>query len=237
MDCRELNHYVDAFKANADICAAKLREWRQKGANVSLLDLRRAYLQIRVLETLWPYQTVKIDGKRYCLTHLGFGLNVAPLIMKAIVSAVLLQEEAMERAESAYIDDIYINEDVVPVTRVREHLVQFGLKCKDLERLKDGAQVLGLAVRMEHGELLWKRGSVVPEVPSVVTWRTVFSLCGRLVGHLLVCSWLRVTCGILKRRASSVTKGWDDEARDTVLQLMMFETIESMQQDDPACRD
>ena len=46
--------------------------------------------QIRVHKTLWPYQTVKIDGKRYCLTRLGFSLNVALLIMKDIVSAVLL---------------------------------------------------------------------------------------------------------------------------------------------------
>ena len=63
MDYRELNHHVDAFTATADVCAVKLCEWQQKGANVSLLDLRRAYLQIRVCETLWPYQTVKIDGK------------------------------------------------------------------------------------------------------------------------------------------------------------------------------
>ena len=62
--------------------------------------------------------------------------------MKAIVSAVLSHEEAVERAASAYINDIYISEDVVPVTRVREHLAQFGSKCKDPERLKDGVQVL-----------------------------------------------------------------------------------------------
>ena len=43
--------------------------------------------------------------------------------------------------------------------------------------------------------------------------------------------------GILKRLVSSVTKGWDDEARDTVRQCMMFETIESVQQDDPAHGD
>ena len=113
MDYRELNH-VDAFTANADVCAAKLREWRQKGANESLLDLRRAYLQIRVCEPLWPYQTVKIDEKRYCLTHLGFGLNVAPLIMKAIVSTALSQEEAEGHAASAYINNIYVNEDIMP---------------------------------------------------------------------------------------------------------------------------
>ena len=237
MDYRELNHHVGAYTANADVCAAKLREWRQKGANVSLLDLRRAYPQVRVHETLWPYQTVKIDGKRYCLTRLGFGLNVAPLIMKAIVSAVLSQEEAVGRSAFAYIDDIYVNEDIVPVTRVREHLAQFGLKCKDPERLKEGARVLGLAVGMERDKLRWKRGSVVPEAPSVVTRRTVFSLCGRLVGHLPVCGWLRVACGILRRRASSVTKGWDDEAKDTVLQRMIFESVESVQRDDPARGD
>ena len=62
-------------------------------------------------------------------------------------------------------------------------------------------------------------------------------MCGRLVGHLPVCGWLCVACGIHKRQASSVTKGWDDEARDTILQRLMFETIESVQQDDPAHRD
>ena len=103
---------------------------------------------------------------RHCLTRLGFGLNMAPLILKAIVGAVLSQEEAVGHAASAYINNIYVNEDVVPATRIREHLVQFGLKCKDLERLEDGAWVLGLGVGMEHGELQWKQ---VPEVPSVVT--------------------------------------------------------------------
>ena len=82
-----------------------------------------------------------------------------------------------------------------------------------------------------------RQGSVVPEVPSVVMRQTVFSLCRQLVGHLPVYGWLHVACGKLKRSASLVTKGWDDEARDTVLQCMMFETVESVQQDDPACGD
>ena len=73
MDFQELNHQVDAFRANADICAAKLCEWPQKGSNISLLDLRRAYLQVCVHELLWPFQTMKIDGRRYCLIWLGFG--------------------------------------------------------------------------------------------------------------------------------------------------------------------
>ena len=237
MDYRELNQYVDAFTADADVCASKLREWRQQGANVSLLDLRKAYLQVRVSESLWPFQTVMFKGRRYCLTRLGFGLNVAPQIMKTIISAVLSQEEAVERATSAYLDDIYVNEGIVPASRVQAKLAQFGLICKDPERLEDGARVLGLDVRGEHGILKWRRGSAVPDVPSVVTRRTVFSLCGKLVGHLPVCGWLRVATGVMKRRANAVTKGWDDEATDTLLERMMTETVARVRQEDPARGD
>ena len=195
----------------------------------------REYLQVHVQKTLWPFQTVKIGGQRYCLTRLWFGLNVALLIMKAIVSAVLSREEAVGHAASAYID-IYVNEDIMPATRVREHLARFELECKDPERLEDGAQ-MGLAVAMEHGKLWWKRGSMVPDAPFMVTWRAVLSSCGRFVGHLPVCCWLRVACGVLKRRTSSVTKGWDDEMRDNLLQRMISETVDSVQQDDPAHGD
>ena len=86
---------------------------------------------MHVQKTLWALQTVKIGGQRYCLTRLEFGLNVAPLIMKAIVSAVLSQEEAVGHAASAYINGIYVNEDVMPSTHIREHLARFGLECKD----------------------------------------------------------------------------------------------------------
>ena len=55
MDFRQPNNHVDVFTANADVCAAKLCEWWQKGSNVSLLDLKRAYLQVLVQKTLWPF--------------------------------------------------------------------------------------------------------------------------------------------------------------------------------------
>ena len=60
---------------------------------------------------------------------------------------------------SAYIDNIYVNKEVVPATCLKEHLVQFVSKCKDPERLEDSTWALGLAVGMEHGELQWKRSS------------------------------------------------------------------------------
>ena len=61
MDYRELNAHVDAFTADADVCASKLRECCQMGSNVSLLDLRKEYLQVRVSETMWPFQTVVFE--------------------------------------------------------------------------------------------------------------------------------------------------------------------------------
>lgn len=48
MDFRELDGFVDAFSANADACEQKLREWRREGSDVTILDLRRAYLQVHI---------------------------------------------------------------------------------------------------------------------------------------------------------------------------------------------
>ena len=75
---------------------------------------------------------------------------------------------------------------------------------------------------------------MVPDSPDIVTRCAVFSLCGRLVGNFPVCGWLPVACGELKRRASSVTKGWDDETRDNLLQRMISESVDSVRRDDPA---
>ena len=95
MDYRELNKHVDLYTAGADVYAHKLREWWQQGSDVAILDLRRAYLQISMEKSLWPFQTVEIKGTHYCLTRLGFSLNVAPSIMTAIMSAIRQQDEAV----------------------------------------------------------------------------------------------------------------------------------------------
>ena len=131
-----LNEHVDAFTVDADVHTDKLREWREQGMNVALLDLRRAYLQIRAHESLWVYQTVLIKGERYCIPRLGFGLNVVPMIMKAIFSTVLTQEERTMKATSTYIDDIYVNEGTVSADEVKAKLEYFGLTCTHPERLK-----------------------------------------------------------------------------------------------------
>ena len=73
---------------------------------------------------------------------------------------------------------------------VRTKLQSFGLISKDPKRLKDRALVLGLEVWEECNTLRWKRGSPVLELPSVLKRSIMFSICGKLVGHLPVCGWL-----------------------------------------------
>ena len=60
MDYRELNEHVNAYMAIVNVCAQTMREWRQQGPQVAIVDLRWAYLQIPIDKSLWPFQTVKI---------------------------------------------------------------------------------------------------------------------------------------------------------------------------------
>ncbi|KAK4310301.1 hypothetical protein Pmani_018120 [Petrolisthes manimaculis] len=175
------------------------------GCNVVLLDLRKAYLQIRVHRSLWPYQTVLFKGQRYCLTRLGFGLNIAPMVMKVVVSEVLKQNDVIEGAASPYVDDILVNEDVVTSDVVISHLRQFGLQCNPAQRVMEGARVLGLRVG-GAGVLQWQRDNNVKEAPMTLTRRSVFSWCGQLVSHLPVCGWLRPAASFIKRKVTSLTR-------------------------------
>ena len=45
--------------------------------------------------------------------HLGFVLNVVPLKMKAIVKMVLEQNELTMKASLEYVNNIYVNKDIL----------------------------------------------------------------------------------------------------------------------------
>lgn len=72
----------------------------------------------------------------------GFWLNVTVQIIRA----VLFQEETIEKASSVYINDVYVTENVVPVSHIAEHLSHFDLISKDPEHVAGNASVLGLTV-------------------------------------------------------------------------------------------
>ncbi|XP_043211053.1 uncharacterized protein LOC122375611 [Amphibalanus amphitrite] len=235
LDYRQLNSHVPAHTAEADVCTDTLRRWRRHGKNLAVVDLKRAYLQIRTDQRLWPFQTVIVGGRRYALTRVGFGLNVAPLMMKKVVQAVLSQDADVERATIPYVDDLCVDEDIVTADRVVEHFSKYGLECKPPERVQDGARLLGLRVGVAgDGDLHWTRDNAVGAPPDVMTRRAVFSWCGRLVAHMPVCGWLRPAAAWLKRRVNAVTHHWDDVTDDPELREQMMYVAKRMVKDDPA---
>ena len=184
-------------------------------------DLYWAYLQVYLKKSLWLFQTVEIKGQRYCLTCLGFRLNVSPLIMWSIVNAVMKQDVIVNAATSSYSDNIFVNESVCSAACVKEHLEQFGLTSKIPEQLRHGTCVLGLQVWKEQGKQQWYCGRELSTFPSVLTRCVIFSLCGKLTGHFPVCGWLHVGTAFVKRKVNALKTGWDDEIKDPLLSQMI----------------
>ena len=58
---------------------------------------------------------------KHCLTPLGFSLNIAPLVMKAILKCVVSQDSAVKEGTSAYIDNVLVNEDIVMMSRIEQY--------------------------------------------------------------------------------------------------------------------
>ena len=154
---------------------------------------------------------------RKVLTRLGFSLNVAPQIIKIIISAVLSQEKMVKKVMWAYLDDIYINEDVSPTSHIQAKLVQFGLIWKDPEWREDVVHILdwmsgGRKVPCNGNGKMWFQTFL-----KFSQSRLFFSLCRKLVGYLPVWGWLHAAVGIIKCRAIVVTSRWDDQTSDALL--------------------
>ena len=158
---------------------------------------------------------VVFHGKRYWVS----ALNVVLQIMKTIIRAVFPQEEMVEKAISMYLNDIYINKDVSLALHIQVKLAQFGLDCM-------APCILSLDVSGDEGLVQWKRESVVPGISEVLTKGTIFSLCGKLVGHLPMCGWLHAAVGIIKRRVNAVTSRRDDQTSDALRTRMIAESVE-----------
>lgn len=107
---------------------------------------------------LWLFQTVIFKEQRYCLTWMRFGLNLTPVIMTC-------RNYIFKRSIYSVhdINDVYINEDILPVVHVRQNAV-IGVDMQGPGMVR----VLSLQVWGEHRILHWKCGSKVPEVSDVV---------------------------------------------------------------------
>lgn len=220
-DYRSLNSTVESHPGGATpLCAARLREWRQLGANCAILDLRKAYLQVHVDQSLWVHQAVSWRGGVYLLTRLGFGLASAPKVMTALVEWILAADANINAAVTSYIDDLFVKEDLVAAEQVKEHLRMWGLESKAPERLGAKMDVRVLGVRVDK-HLQWSRDKRLPEVVNrSFSRRQVHSILGEWLGHFPVAGWLRVMCGFLQRRTAIDGVGWDAPVSQDTLRCL-----------------
>ena len=231
LDYREVNEFLSCHTAESVACNESLRIWRRMGTNISLIDLKKAYLQLHVHPDLWKFQVVRYKGRTFCMTRLGFGLSVPPKIMSCVLRKILSLDRKVAAATESYIDDIAVNNDVVSNEEVLQLLGTYGLEAKEPEFL-DGARVLGLKVSKGEGGCRWCRDNAVDEIKPCMSRREVFSWCGQLVGHLPVANWLRPACSFLKRLCSHVS--WDDPAPEKAM-LIVQEIHKRFKASDPAC--
>lgn len=146
-------------------CAQKLREWRQ-GGSVPILDLRKAHLNVCVHKSLsFPDGDLE-NWRRYCLTRMGFGLNVVPAIIKIHRGHTTFRRR-FHSTSDINIHRRHVNESIASVARIR-HLADYGLTRNELKRLKNGAWLVYLE---EYNTLYWNRGSDIPKVFSLF-WET-----------------------------------------------------------------
>jgi len=234
MDFRALNEHLESHTGDSHNCKDTLREWRQKGENLGVLDLKKAYLQIRVGRELWPYQRVLHNGRVYHLTRLGFGLCSAPAIMSKILRKVLEQNLKVKAATSHYIDDILVDQRLCSLNEVQAHLIRFGLECKPPDEFCS-SKVLGLQLIRDGSEVKWKRGNQLPQAAELndrkLTRRDVFSICGRIVGHYPVAGWSRVQCSLLKRYCEG--SKWNDDV-GPLAKWMLEDVLRRVAENDPA---
>lgn len=232
LDFRFLNEHIKCYTGDSDICEEKLRKWRKNDERAKLLDLKDAYLQLRMDKQFWAYQVVFFKGKSYCLTRLGFGLNCAPRIMTHVLRRILSLESDIQEGTDSYIDDIMVDETIVSSEKVKTHLKSYGLQSKPVEDISN-ARVLGLQLYESQNGLRWRRGNNISEKienNNELTRREYFSICGKLVGHYPVCGWLRLACSYVKRLCQGET--WGDKVGNIAMSYL-YEIMEQVKLRDP----
>jgi len=234
LDYRRLNKCIESHPGQATpLCADRVREWRQMGKSWAILDLRRAYLQVRVHRELWTYQAVRWHGRTYLLTRLGFGLASAPKIMTAIVEKALSMEPIIHASVSSYIDDLFVAEELVSADAVKSHLSSWGLESKPPQRLttSSAVRVLGLKVNNDSS---WRRDKpLLQQLEFPLTRRQVHKIVGEWLGHFPVAGWLRVVCAMIQRQTAIDGTGWG-EAVGIETEKMLNDALELLKtQGDP----
>ena len=212
MDNYELNEHINAYTAGADICAHRLREWQRQGVG----------------PLLWCWTvagpTYKYTLKGHCGCFRPWRPDTA-LLDWCLVSTWLLTSWGGLSARWEHPKGNII----LHWWRLRQwkyYVFPGGQKTFWAFQVDtQGARASpgwGEGARIpcqQHGESLhWRRSS---EVLPIITRQSTFSVCGKLVGHFPVCGWLRVAVAAIKRCATPMSPGWDNEVCDATLRSML----------------
>ena len=235
MDFRLLNKCIETHTNNAvPVCADRLRKWRQQGPDAALLDLKKAYLQVRVCSSLWCYQAVRWKNETYLLTRLGFGLASAPAIMTYIVEKVINFNDDFSGRVSSYIDDIFVPTNLISAQDVKNHFEEYGLMCKEPQHLShNSVRVLGLKV---EGDWSWSRDKPLPDIQNgKLTRREAHGIVGEWIGHFPVAGWLRIVAAFVQRLTAEAGTKWDDAVDNSVKAILVECHNRLTQKGDPVC--
>lgn len=92
-----------------------------------------------------------VHGQWYYLMSLGFSLNIALHVMKAVIKTIQAQDLKIKCAILPYFDNLLVDEDLVSVEQATVHFSAFRLECKQAACAADGAWLLGLYVQPVNG--------------------------------------------------------------------------------------
>ena len=78
LDYRALNQQILSHPGTeALVCGEKLHEWRQRRQESALVNIRKAYLNVRIHPDLQRFQVVAFQGHLYVMERMGLGLSIA----------------------------------------------------------------------------------------------------------------------------------------------------------------
>ena len=208
LDYRWINSLIKSYpnvSLDSPIAAPKfIRKWRVlPKRKMCILDIRKAYLQIFVSSRQTSFQCVRYPDRNswYRMERLGFGLAIAPKVLRTVIEERLPPEENQDL--DTYVDDSHLPEE--EADKVREELLVHGFETKPPEPILETC-ILGLK---NSPDGTWTRKKDLPRLEKR-TKRGVHAWCGKLTAHFPVCGWLRLPCSQLKRSCSEGLE-WDDK--------------------------
>ena len=200
-------------------CLESLREWRRQG-NGFLVDIRRAFLMVKIVEHQRKYLRVKIGEDLFEMTVMPFGLVTAPKILLGIMRLILSAEFPNVLF---FRDDIFCRSQI-EAAGIKHVLLENGFETKPPEEISptmvEPVKVLGLTIYNVDGVPTWSRTERQVgdwNIQGHDSW-TLRRLSGWLAvvlpsGTVPLAGWLRPAIGILRSWCGSLASefGWDKQ--------------------------